>query len=95
MREFCCISGPSVGYISFSLLWLLGIVAASCGETGNADSTAAAAGLKLVVTAGDTLSCKAEVPGDPDAVEYSWNSAYLVELFRVFILAQTCNYETH
>ena len=91
MREFCCISGSSVSCISCSLLWLLGIVVVSCGGTSNADSTASAAGLKLVVTAGCTFSCNAEVPGDPDAVEYSWNSAYLVELLRVLRLAQTCN----
>jgi hypothetical protein len=75
----------------FSFFWLLGIVAVCRGETVNADSTVSAAGLNLVVMAGDTWSCKTEVPGDSVAVEYSGNSAYLVELFRVLLLAQTCN----
>ena len=91
MDEYCCLSGPSVGCMSFSLFWLLGIVAVYRGETVNADSTVSAAGLKLVVTAGDAWSCKPEVPGDSGAVEYSGNSAYLIELFRVLLLVQTCN----
>jgi len=61
----------------------------SLGERGYADSIASAAGLKLAVTAGDTWYCKPGVPGDSDAVEYSGNSAYLVELLRVLLLAQT------
>jgi hypothetical protein len=75
----------------FSLLCLLRIVAVSRGETGRADSTASAAGLKLVVPAGGTWSCKPEGPEDSDAVEHSENSAYLVELFLVLLLTQTCN----
>ena len=61
MSEFCCLSGPSLGFISFSLLWLLGIVAVSGGETDSADSTASAAGLMLVVTAGDSQKLQ-EIP---------------------------------
>ena len=91
MGEFCCLSGSSVGCISFSVLWFVGIVVVSLNETGNADNTSSTAGLKLVVTAEDIWSWRPDVPGVSDAVEYSWNSAYLVELFRVLLLAQTCN----
>jgi hypothetical protein len=67
-------------YLSF-LLRFLGMVVISCGERQCWQRPKAA----------HTCSCKPEVPGDSDVVEYSGSSVYLAEVFRVPILAQTCN----